>query len=45
MTDQSRGWAGVLLYRRQALKLACEMYLKENMVGTTIAKGQILDII
>ena len=44
MTDPSRGWTGVFLYRRQALKLARKWYLKENMVGTTIAKGQIPDI-
>ena len=44
MTDQSRGWTGVLPYRRQVLRLAQEMVFKgENMVGTMIAKDQFTD--
>ena len=43
-TDQNRGWTGYCSADDKCLNLHEKWYLKENMVGTTIAKGQIPDI-
>ena len=39
--DQSRGWTGVLLYRRQVLKLAREMVFKGEHGRNHDCKGSI----
>ena len=44
MTDQNRGWTGHCSVENMCLNLHEKWYLKENMVGTTIARDQIPDI-